>query len=159
MKNHPNIILILDNLRSVQNTASIFRTADGAGVSKIILVGTTPAPIDRFGKARQDFTKVSLGAEQSITWEYMKTISPVIAKLRKEKFSIFALEQDNASKDYSKIKYSPMIALIIGNEPKGIARGTLKKVDTIIEIPMYGKKESLNVSVATGVALFKILES
>jgi 23S rRNA (guanosine2251-2'-O)-methyltransferase len=154
---NPHILLILDNLRSVQNTASIFRTADAAGVSKIILVGTTPTPIDRFEKIRKDFGKVSLGAELTVPWKYMKTISPVLTKLKKEKFKIFALEQDKTSRNYSKVKYPGKIVLVVGNEPYGISKSTLKKVDTIIEIPMFGKKESLNVSVATGIALFRMI--
>src|ERR1035437_3972337 len=153
-----NLILILENLRSVHNTASIFRTADGAGVSKIILVGTTPAPVDRFGKIRQDFAKIALGAELAVPWEYNKSIGSVIAKLKKEKYKIFALEQDSNSKDYSKIKYPKNIALIVGNEPYGITKNTLKYADTIIELSMKGKKESLNVSVAAGSALFRMLD-
>ena len=157
-KSNPIIILILHNLRSVQNTASIFRTADAAGVTKIILIGTTPTPIDRFGKLRNDFIKISLGAEKSVPWEYGNTTTSIFNKLKKENYEIFALEQDRSSKDYSKVKYPNKVALVVGNEPNGISKSTLNKVESIIEIPMYGKKESLNVSVATGIALFRILK-
>ncbi len=157
MKQKRSIIIILDNLRSVYNTASIFRTADCAGVEKIYLVGTTPTPLDKFGKARKDFTKVSLGAEGTVMWEYAKTIVPVLTKLKKTGYTIYALEQDKTSVHYKKAKYANKIALICGNEPYGIDKKTLARVDTIVEIPQFGTKESLNVVVATGIVLFEIV--
>lgn len=156
MKQSKSIILILDNLRSVYNTASIFRTADCAGVEKIYLVGTTPTPLDKFGRLRNDFAKVSLGAEGTVAWEYAKTITPVLTKLKKQGYTVYALEQDKTSVHYKKAKYSDNIALICGNEPYGIDKKTLAKVDTIVEIPQFGTKESLNVVVATGIVLFEI---
>ncbi len=157
MKTKKSVILILDNLRSVYNTASIFRTADCAGVEKIYLVGTTPTPLDKFGKARKDFAKVSLGAEGTVAWEYAKTMAPVLGKLKKAGYIVYALEQDKMSVHYKKAKYSDKIALICGNEPYGIDKKTLKKVDHIVEIPQFGAKESLNVVVATGIVLFEIV--
>lgn len=148
------IVLILDNIRSSHNVGSIFRTADAAGVSKIYLIGTTPTPLDRFSRLRRDVAKVSLGAEKTMAWEYFKTISPLISKLKKEKFEVVALEQDTKSVNYKKFKSKNKIAIIVGNEVSGISKSVLKKCDTIIEIPMKGEKESLNVSVAVGVVLF-----
>ncbi len=156
-KHKKSIILILDNLRSVYNTASIFRTADCAGVEKIYLVGTTPTPLDKFGKERKDFAKVSLGAEGTVAWEYAKTIKSVITKLKKSGYTVYALEQDKKSIHYKKAKYGDKIALICGNEPYGIDKKTLAYVNTIVEIPQFGTKESLNVVVATGVVVFEIV--
>lgn len=157
MKTKKSVILILDNLRSVYNTASIFRTADCAGVEHIYLVGTTPTPLDKFGKARKDFAKVSLGAEGTVSWEYTKTITPLINKLKKEGYAVYALEQDKKSVHYKKAKYTDKIALVCGNEPYGIDKKVLAKVDTIVEIPQFGTKESLNVVVATGIVLFEVV--
>ena len=149
-------VLILENLRSVENTASIFRTAEGLGVSKIILVGTTPAPIDRFGRKRQDFAKISLGAEGFVSWEVGKSISSVIEELKEQDFKIISLEQNPNAINLKNFQTSKLknFALIVGNEVDGISSTTLKASDATVEIPMQGKKESLNVSVATGIALF-----
>ncbi len=147
-------ILILENLRSVENTASIFRTADGFGISKIILVGTTPTPLDRFRRKRQDFTKVSLGAEETVNWEYKKEIGPVVTNLKEEGFQIIALEQTPDAKDLKGLAKPDKFAIIVGNEVTGVSEETLGISDVVAEIPMLGYKESLNVSVAAGVALF-----
>lgn len=150
--------LILLDIRSVENVASIFRTADCAGVSKIYLVGVTPAPIDRFKRARQDFAKVALGAEKIIPYEQIESVENLIEKLKEQGFEIVALEQDERSIDYKKFEVKNKIALILGAEVTGVVRKVLDRCDSIIEIPMLGKKESLNVSVATAVALFRIME-
>lgn len=149
-------VLILDNLRSVENTASIFRTSDGLGVAKIYLVGTTPAPLDRFGRKRADFQKVALGAEETVDWESAETLTPVLESLRDQGFTIIALEQNEHSKDLATYKAPEQFALIVGNEVEGISRQSLQMCDEVVEIAMKGKKESLNVSVATGIALFRL---
>ncbi len=152
-------ILVLDNIRSVENAGSIFRTADCLGVSKIILVGTTPAPIDRFGRKRKDFSKVSLGAEEFVPWEQTDNIQSTINNLKKERYKIIALEQDpNSKKLEPSTKKLPKFVLIVGNEVDGLPRVTLGKCDEILEIEMKGRKESMNVSVATGIALFALLK-
>lgn len=153
-----NTYLILHNIRSVYNVGAIFRTADGAGVSKIFLTGYTPTPLDRFGRVRKDLVKTALGAEKTIAWEYVKSLPILISRLKKEKVTILALEQSSNSLDYKKTKPKSPWALIAGNETEGISKNILKKCDIVTEIPMNGEKESLNVSVATGVALFRILE-
>ena len=152
------IILILDNIRSAQNVGSIFRTAEAAGVSKIYLMGYTPAPLDRFDRKRMDVAKASLGAEDIIPWEIKKNLPSLIVKLKKDNFLIVALEQSKSSVDYKKIKIKNKMVLIVGNEVLGLSKGTLDKVDKIAEIKMLGKKESLNVSVALGVALYRICD-
>lgn len=151
------IVLILDNIRSTHNVGSIFRTADGAGVSKIYLVGVTPSPLDRFGRERKDIAKVALGAEKKIEWEHKDKIEILLKGLKEEGYKIVALEQDQNSIDYKKFKPKFPLALILGEEVSGISKKTLNICDTIIEIPMMGEKESLNVSVATGIALYSIL--
>lgn len=150
-------ILILDNIRSVENTASIFRTAEGLGISKIILVGTTPTPLDRFGRTRKDFAKVSLGSENMVPWKYEKEISKPLSELKKQKHQIIALELTHESKDLKNFKPKNKLALIVGNEVDGISRMGLEFADEMVEIPMRGKKESLNVSVATGIALYMLI--
>ncbi len=151
-------VLILENLRSVENTASIFRTSDGLGVSKIICVGTTPTPLDRFGRKRADFAKVSLGAEE-MPWEYVKqeNLQETILNLQKEKFQIISLELTHESKDLKDAKSKNKFALIVGNEVDGVSKVALRESDEVVEIPMRGKKESLNVSVATGITLFVLI--
>ncbi len=153
-----NAVLILLDIRSAHNVGSIFRTADGAGVKKIYLVGTTPTPLDRFGRARKDVAKVALGAEKTVAWEYVKTISPLITKLKKDGFQIIAIEQDEKSVDYKKVKTGDRVAFIVGSETDGVPKKVLDKCDFVAEISMYGEKESLNVGVATGIALFGILK-
>ncbi|MEK7219044.1 MAG: TrmH family RNA methyltransferase [Patescibacteria group bacterium] len=150
-------ILIIHDVRSVVNVGAMFRTADAVGINKIYLTGYTPAPVDRFGRKRGDLTKSSLGAEEFVKWEQKKNILPLLAKLKKEKFQIIAVEQDEKSVDYRKVKLQKKNVFIVGPEVTGIPQNILKKCDIIAEILMRGKKESLNVSVALGVALFEFL--
>jgi 23S rRNA (guanosine2251-2'-O)-methyltransferase len=151
-------VLILDNIRSVENTGSIFRTAECLGVSKIYIIGTTPTPMDRFGRKRSDFAKVALGAEDLVEWEYAPEILPVIKELKSQNFQILGLEQSESSKNLKDHIPFEMFALIVGNEVEGVSPEVLKKCDVILEIKMKGQKESLNVSVATGIALFELLK-
>ena len=154
-------VLILHNIRSVHNVGSIFRTADAVGVAKIYLTGYTPAPLDRFNRERKDFTKVSLGAEKSVQWESALQLAPVLKKLKADGYEIVAIEQSGQSTPL--FEYTPTagkkVAVIMGNEVLGISTQTLKYADHILEIPMHGQKESLNVSVAAGVALFQIVRA
>lgn len=160
------IFLVLHNIRSLHNVGSIFRTADCAGVNKIYLTGYTSAPIDIFGKTKKEIKKTALGAEKNVEWEKCKDIGKLILRLKKDpstklgsrKIKVIALEQDSKSINYKKNKPKFPLALVVGNEVRGLSKQTLKKCDTIIEIPMHGKKESLNVSVATGIALFNLID-
>ncbi len=152
-----DVVLILDNIRSVHNVGSIFRTAETAGVSKVYCIGTTPTPRDRFSQKRKDFAKVALGAEDLVSWEYLEAGEALVRKLKKDGFQIVALEQDEESVYYRKIKFGNKVALVVGNEVGGVSKSLLKLVDEIAEIPMKGKKESLNVSVATGIMLFELI--
>lgn len=149
-----NLVAVLHNVRSLHNVGSIFRTADGAGVSKLYLTGYTPVPVDAFGRVRSEIAKTALGAEKTVLWEKKQNLSRVVKKLKREGFSIVALEQDKKSIDYRKFRSKSPVALIVGNEVRGLSSATLKQCDAVIEIPMRGKKESLNVSVAFGIACF-----
>lgn len=151
-----NRVVILDNIRSVYNVGSIFRTSDALGVDKIYLCGTTPTPTDRFGRARKDLAKVALGAEKSIVWMYCNTTKVAINKLKKEGFKIVAVEQDKKSIDYRKFKQTKKVALLMGTEVTGLDKETLALCDKILEIPMKGEKESLNVSVSFGIVGYEI---
>jgi 23S rRNA (guanosine2251-2'-O)-methyltransferase len=157
------LYIIAHNIRSAHNVGAIFRTADGAGVKKIFLTGYTPSPYDskknRFlTQAHRRLSKTALGAEKKIIWESKKNIGFVMARLAKEKFQIIALEKEDQATDFKKFKPCFPAALILGNEVRGIDRKVLKKCDAVISIPMRGKKESLNVTVAAGIAVYEILK-
>ncbi len=155
-----NITVILHNIRSLHNVGSIFRTADGAGISKLYLCGITPTPLDRFGKMRPELAKVALGAERNVPWEYSVSTARLVKKLRGEGYRVYALEQAENSIAYDSPKVSrgaQKIALILGDEVRGIPSSILKVSDAILEIPMRGKKESLNVSVAFGIAAYALM--
>jgi len=155
MKNES--ILILPDIRSAINIGAIFRTADAAGISKIFLTGFTPRPTDKFGRIQKDIAKSALGAETWTPWEYKKMIIPLLNSLKKEGFQIIAIEQDKRSVDYRNVKVSSKAAIIMGPEVTGLPKKVLDKCDVIAEIPMCGRKESLNVSVACGISLFRML--
>ncbi len=157
MKKKNENILILNDIRSVENVGAMFRTSDAVGIDKIYLTGYTPTPLDRFGRKRGDLAKSALGAEEFVKWEQKKLVCPVIAKLKRDGFQIIAIEQDEKSVDYKKVKLKTKNAFIVGTEVTGIPKNILEKCDVVTEIPMRGKKESLNVSVALGVALFRII--
>lgn len=159
-KNKLEAIAILHNIRSLHNVGSMFRTADGAGVSKIYLTGYTPAPVDVFGKVRPEIAKTALGAEKTVAWEQRKDISRLIIDLKKRGFLILALEQAKNSIPYDRLKMESgaKAALIVGNEVRGVASGILKKCDQVLEIPMRGRKESLNVSTSFGIAIYQLLK-
>ena len=152
------MIVILHNIRSLYNVGSIFRTADAVSAKKIYLAGYTPKPIDEFKKPRKQLTKVSLGAEKYVPWEKVKSTSWLIDKLKKDGYKIIPIEQSKKSIPYYKLpakKYkSNKVALILGSEVKGLPSSILKRSDKILEIPMLGDKESLNVSVAFGIVAY-----
>lgn len=156
MKIKQQNILILNDIRSVENVGAIFRTADAAGINKIYLTGYTPTPLDRFGRKRGDLAKSALGAEEFVVWEQVKNITMLLSKLKKDGFYVVAIEQDEKSVDYKKLKLKNKNAFLVGTEVTGIPKDVLGKCDVIAEIPMKGKKESLNVSVACGIALFRL---
>lgn len=151
--------MILHNVRSIHNVGSMFRTADAAGVEKMYLCGITPTPLDCFGKYRKDLAKVSLGAEKWVKWEKVKRIAAVIETLKKSGYEIYALEQAKSSIRYDKVRVEKgkKAGLIVGNEVRGVSKVILGKCEKVLEIPMKGKKESLNVSVAFGIVVFHLV--
>jgi len=173
----PQFSVIIHNVRSILNVGAIFRTADGAGATKIYLTGYTPGPDTHLEK----MTKTALGAEKTIVWERCKRVGDLIKHLRVQGVQIVALEQTRRSVDYRKFKPTFPCALILGNEVKGVPlMSHNQRIATsdmsqsvnrlcnacgashnlfchIIEIPMRGKKESLNVAVACGIAAYEIM--
>jgi len=149
-------IVILDNIRSAHNVGSIFRTADGAGVEKIYLLGYTPAPRDRFGRVSAEIKKTSLGALDTVAWEQVddEALPALLTKLRTDKFQIVAVEQTAESVTLQSFITPQKVAYIFGNEVEGVRADVIKESDTVVEIPMLGTKESLNVSVSAGIILF-----
>lgn len=167
----------MDNIRSLENIGSIFRTADALGVSKIFLCGISGSSAYNFGlknsktkinpklyaklladkPPHHKISKTALGAENTIPWEYYKQAGRLIDKLKKSKINIIALEQAKPAIAYTMFKPRFPLALILGNEVKGISKKILKKCDKIIFLPMSGRKESLNVSVAFGAAGYYII--
>jgi tRNA G18 (ribose-2'-O)-methylase SpoU len=147
------IFIILHEIRSSENVGSIFRTADAAGVSRIFLTGYTPAPLDRFGRPNAKFAKAALGAERSMPWERSEDIAVLIRELKAKGITVVAVEQAPGSLSYADFA-APSAAFIFGNEVAGLPPGVVAEADAVVEIPMRGKKESLNVSVAAGIVLF-----
>ena len=143
-------ILILPNIRSGHNVGAIFRTADGAGVDKLYLTGFTPCP------PHTQIDKVSLGAEKWMPWEYYKQAGSLLKKLKKMGYNIVALEQTKTSQNIFDWQPKFPIALVLGNEKTGVPKSLLKYCDESVEIPMAGKKNSLNVSVAAGIAMYRV---
>lgn len=151
--------VVLDNLRSVYNVGSIFRTSNAVGVEKIYLCGTTPTPLDKKGEHRKDFAKVALGAEDTVEWEYIENTFDCVKKLKEENYYIVAFEQSEKSVDYKEVSVmgKEKVAFVVGAEVVGISTDVLAQSDVIVEIPMLGTKESLNVTIAFGVAVYRIL--
>lgn len=152
MPRKPKIYLVLDNIRSRENVGSIFRTADAADVSKIYLCGITPKP------PHPKISKVSLGAETFVPWESYKDTWRLLKELSGKDINVIGLEQAKGAKDIFDYKPDFPIALVVGNEVRGLSPKILKYCDKKIFIPMNGRKESLNVSVAAGVALYQLIK-
>ena len=152
------MIAVLHNIRSLHNVGSIFRTADAVGVSKIYLCGYTPTPCDEFGLPAGALVKTALGAERTVAWEKCALTPRLLDKLRADGYKIFAVEQSKRSVPYQRISLSKTqlanAALVVGNEIKGLPPAVLSRADKILEIPMFGKKESLNVAVAFGIVAY-----
>jgi len=158
----PDIIVIAHNIRSTHNVGAIFRTAEGFGISKIILSGYTPYPrlqkdsrLPHISeKLTKQISKTALGAEAIVPFEYLE--QPPLNELKAAGYRIVALEQ--AENSIPMACYSPprKVVLLLGEEVEGVTAELLAECDDIIEIPMVGKKESFNVSVATGIALYAL---
>ena len=144
--------VIVNNVRSLYNVGSIFRTADGAGVEKIWLCGITGTP----GTARSAIEKTALGAEKSVPWEYRESAASVIRELKTEGYEMILLEQARESVSYETFDPNPPACLVLGNEIAGIDEEIVSLCDRAIEIEMAGLKNSLNVTVAFGIAAYHL---
>ncbi len=150
----------LHNIRSVHNVGSIFRTADAAGIDHIYLSGYTPLPIDRFGRERSDMAKVAIGAEKAVSWSQIQ--HPQEFFKDKKSVQLVGIEQDEASIDLfdfelEKEKFDEVV-IVMGEEVAGMEDWQRAQCDNLVEIPMYGTKESLNVSVAFGIAAYQVFK-
>lgn len=148
------IIAVLHNIRSAYNVGAILRTADGAGVGKVYLTGITPTPIDRFGRKRADIAKAALGAEEIVAWEHHDDIQTLLLELKQKNNNVIAVEQDERSVTYELVPLNQPTVFIFGAEVEGLPPHVLDVCDAIVELPMRGNKESLNVSVAAGIVLY-----
>lgn len=145
-------VIVLESIRSMQNVGAIFRNADGAWFSKVILTGHTPTP------PRSDIAKTALGAQDFIDWEYYFDIMEILSELKQQGFMIFAVELTDTAIDYKKLfgHAYDKICLVMGNEVLWVSQKVLDFSHEHIIIPMNGKKNSLNVSVAAGVVMYAV---
>ncbi len=157
------VIVIAHNIRSTHNIGSIFRTCEGFGVSKIIFSGYSPYPRLSVKETRlphlvekltTQIHKTALGAETMVLFEYLENVDYI--SLKKSGYTIVGLEQDSRSVMLNKFKCPSKIALVLGEEVHGLTKEIVDSCDTLVEIPMSGQKESFNVSVAAGIALYAI---
>lgn len=158
MNSFREMYVLLHNIRSAHNVGSIFRTADAIGITKIFLSGYTPAPLDRFKRPVKEIAKTALGAEQAIPWEQYENPFSLILTLKEQGFTVVAVEQDEKSIDYKAFQPTQKTLIVMGEEVGGISEELRNACDAFVEIPMHGTKESLNVSVAFGVATYGMFD-
>ncbi len=146
------LIIILDNIRSLNNIGSVFRTADAFLIKKIYLCGITATP------PHKDIHKTALGATDSVNWEYVETTSELIKELKEQQIRIISIEQSESSVSLSDfcVEKETTYALVFGNEVKGVSQEVVSESDLVIEIPQFGTKHSLNISVSTGVVVWDL---
>ena len=143
------IIVLLENVRSLNNIGSVFRTCDAMGVKKVYLCGITATPPHR------EIRKTAIGASESVDWEYAENPLEVIKKYKKLNYSLIAVEQTSKSISLENYSYNmEEMLLIFGNEIDGVSQNLIDKCDISLEIPQYGTKHSLNISVTTGIVLW-----
>jgi len=147
------IYALVENVRSLYNVGAIFRTADGAGVTKLFLTGISGQPPHR------EIRKVALGAEESVPWEYFPESVTLVEKLQRENIQIVVLEATDKSIPYDQADFRFPVCLVVGHEYNGVSEEIVKRADFLINIPMRGKKISLNVAVAFGIAVYGIAKS
>ncbi|MBM4168201.1 MAG: RNA methyltransferase [Ignavibacteria bacterium] len=145
------VVACLENVRSLYNVGSIFRTSDAALLEKLILTGFTPSP------PRKEIEKTALGATKTVPWEYRRSPADAVDQLRKNGFRICCLELTDQSIPYDSVRPEHFpLCLILGNEITGVSAELITSCDFGIQIPMYGTKHSLNVAVAYGIAIFEL---
>lgn len=148
------VVVVLENLRSMHNIGSVFRTSDAFLIEKIYLCGITATPPNK------EIRKTALGATESVNWEYVKEIDLLIAQLKKDGYKVVAVEQTQGSTSLSDFKGDKenKYALIFGNEVEGVAQAVVNQSDVCLEIPQSGTKHSLNVSVCAGIVLWEFFK-
>lgn len=144
----PEINVVLDNIRSAHNVGAIFRTGDGAGINKLFLCGITPYP------PHNRIPKTALGAIEFVEWERSVSTVDVLTRLKEQGHTIFAVEQTPESKDFTSIDYPTKSTFVFGHEITGVAPEVLAIADHVIELPMHGQKNSLNVATTVGIVLY-----
>jgi 23S rRNA (guanosine2251-2'-O)-methyltransferase len=146
------VIVILDNVRSMHNVGSVFRTADAFLLQGIYLCGFTPKPPHR------DIQKTALGATETVTWRYFDSVQAAISDAKEQGYQVWAAEQVSGSSPLQLFEPGEKVAVVFGNEVEGVTEAALQLCDGVIEIPQWGMKHSLNVSVAAGVVLWHIIQ-
>jgi len=146
------IYCLVENVRSLYNVGSIFRTSDAVRLNKLYLTGYTGFP------PRREIEKTALGSTESVPWEHIKRTDGAIKELKKANVKLIALEHTSESVPYNEFEYDFPLCLILGNEVDGLSEETIEQADYSVEIPMFGLKQSLNVSVAYGVVMFHVLQ-
>ena len=156
MTNGGRVVVVLDNIRSLYNTGAILRTADGAGVDRVILCGITPRP-DQGGKQRRAIAKTALGAEDAVPWEYEPDVRIALTRLADDGYQIVAVETSPDA--VSVFDWSPVwpVCLVFGHEKDGVSPALDSHIHTVVRIPMLGQKRSLNVATAAGVVLYELV--
>ena len=150
------VVVVLDNIRSLYNTGSILRTADAAGVERVVLCGITPRP-DQGSRQRRAIAKTALGAEETVSWEYEAEATTALKKLAANGYHLVVVETAPDAVDL--FQWTPRwpVCLVFGHEVEGVSPSLTPDVDAVIRIPMLGHKRSLNVATAAGVVLYELL--
>jgi 23S rRNA (guanosine2251-2'-O)-methyltransferase len=145
------LVTVVDSIRSLYNVGSIFRTSDGALIRKLVLTGFSPHP------PRKEIEKTALGATKSVPWEYVHSARDAIVSFKTAGYRVCCLELTDESVPYSALQKPEFpLCLVLGNEITGVSKDLLSLCDVALEIPMYGTKQSLNVAVAYGIAVFEL---
>jgi tRNA G18 (ribose-2'-O)-methylase SpoU len=144
---------LLDNIRSLYNVGSMFRTADGARLGRLYLAGYTPHP------PRREIEKTALGATATVPWEYHRSPLDAVEAVKRSGARLCVLEQTDASRPHYRLRREDLpLCIVVGNEISGVSREFLAAADCAVEIPMYGMKQSLNAAVAFGIAVFELVK-
>ncbi len=147
------VSVVLENIRSLYNVGAVFRTCDGAFIEKIYICGYTGYP------PRKEIDKTALGSTESVPWERVPNTYEVLYTLRSKGYQIVSLEQCRSSVPYDRAEYRFPLCLVLGNEVGGVSDGIVAASDLAVDIPMYGLKQSLNVSVAAGIVIYQTVRS
>ena len=154
------IIFALEDIRSVYNVGSIFRTGEGFGFKQFALIGITPTPVDKYGNKRKDFIKTALGSEDIVLWEQFESIDVLLKKY--PDYEVISIEINKNSKDISDIKNfldtSKNYMIVLGSEVGGVSKAALDCSSAVYHIPMHGIKESFNVGVTAGIVMYLLRE-